>query len=190
MVAITVSLWSVLPYGPEPWYVTVLGVDEGIVQLNKLKTNKYMCPLPHNSSIAVERIAMLHVLDGSRHIDRTINKGVFADITIYAETRLEYMLEYYFPHVGFPDVWLFTLPFHYESNRGEVVLTKWELICYTCYRCLTCICQSPKTLFVSTPTIYLTSPLVCTWHSDGGHMVHIYYAKMARYTLESLCAGS
>jgi hypothetical protein len=35
----------------------------------------------------------------------------------------------------------------------------------------------------------ISCPLVCTWHSDGGHMVRIWYAKMARYILESLCAN-
>ena len=40
-------------------------------------------------------------------------------------------------------------------------------------------------VFLDATTI--TCPLVCRWHSDGAHMVGVWYTMMSEYVLSTLC---
>ena len=96
-------------------YFAVPSVAKNLLKV-KLRSRKSICVLHNNYSVILERVAMLHILDGSLHIEQDENMlNIFFPRVLHAETRLEYLLKYYFPHVGFPDLWLFTLPFHHES---------------------------------------------------------------------------
>ena len=98
-----------------PGYFVVPEITESMLTTKK-RSKISRCVLFDNFSIELESISMLHIIDGSLRIEELDNvKGVYYPRVFYAQTKLEYLLKYYFPHRGFPDLWIYTLPFHHES---------------------------------------------------------------------------
>jgi hypothetical protein len=99
----------------DPAYFMVPGVIQEMIKILPQKNKRVQCALYANTSYILERIAMVHMLDGSLGIESDkILKGKFLNRVYFAETRLEYILKYYFPHVGFPGIWFYYMPFHHE----------------------------------------------------------------------------
>jgi hypothetical protein len=111
-----------------PAYFLVPDIDNGTLNSDIDGSAKIRCMLQNNDDVILERIAMKHILDRSIYIKKIDRKGDFLQRVFHAETKLEYLLKYYFPHVGFPDLWLFTLPFHHESWGSSVDKIRADLI--------------------------------------------------------------
>ena len=79
---------------------------------------KYRCAF-NSSTITVERLAMYQVVDASLFIDNT-KYGPFDKRLMHAPTTLEYLLKYYFPHTGFPDIWIYSIPFQHITWGNSV----------------------------------------------------------------------
>jgi hypothetical protein len=104
----------------DPGYFVVPGIAENMLNVTNI-SKKSRCLLIDNVSIVLEGISMLHVIDGSLHIkELKTMKGIYYPRVFYAQTKLEYLLKYYFPNTGFPDLWIYTLPFHHESWGNAV----------------------------------------------------------------------
>jgi hypothetical protein len=102
-------------------YFVVPNVTEEMIQMMALKNKRVECTLYDNFSYILERVPMIHLLDGTlRFKNEYIVKGNVRGHIFFAETRLEYLLKYYFPHVGFPDIWFYYVPFHHDTWGNTV----------------------------------------------------------------------
>ena len=81
-------------------------------------SRKSRCTMLTNRTIIVERLGMYQMVESSIYVDNTFNK--FADRLIHASSRLEYILRYYFPHTGFPDLWIYNVPFQHMTWSSTV----------------------------------------------------------------------
>ena len=73
---------------------------------------------PSNSSIPaihtyVEHIPIFNVIESTVKIEERY--GPYGGRNLYAESYLEYLLKFYFPYRGFPDLWVFQPPFHHMT---------------------------------------------------------------------------
>ena len=59
-------------------------------------------------SVYLEYISLICIIDGSIRIKRPCRLG------LEASSKQEYLLKYYFPHHGFPDLWIYRTPFRHE----------------------------------------------------------------------------
>ena len=69
-----------------------------------------MCTTAPNLTVYIEYISMLRIVDSTLRVKR---KGA-PDFT-EASDKLEYILKYYLPHRGYPDIWLYKIPFRHET---------------------------------------------------------------------------
>ena len=111
-----------------PTYFLVPEIENGSMTADTDGSATVLCKITNDTSVVIERIAMKHILDRSIYIKTTLHKGDFAHRAFHAETKIEYLLKYYFPHFGFPDIWMFTLPFHHESWGNSVDKIRADLV--------------------------------------------------------------
>ena len=76
------------------------GVDRGVITKCSLGT----------FSVDLEYIAITRLID----LSITIRKHSAIGSSLDASSKLEYLLKYYFPHHGFPGLWIYRLPFRHE----------------------------------------------------------------------------
>jgi hypothetical protein len=112
----------------DPVYFIVPNVTEEMIKIVSLRNYRVKCPLNDNFNYQLERIAMVHLLDGSLGIqsDNILKENIYKHV-LFAETRLEYLLKYYFPHVGFPDIWFYYVTFHHDCWGNRVDKIKADL---------------------------------------------------------------
>ena len=95
-------------------------IDIGKVRSVTIQNSyKYQCAIINSSTITVERLAMYQVVDASLYIDNT-NYAPFDKRLMHASTTLEYLLKYYFPYTGFPDIWIYGIPFQHITWGSSV----------------------------------------------------------------------
>ena len=99
-------------------HFAVPGIPKELLHVTRCKGlichNWYMeCHLNESKTILnLEYIAMPRVVD----ISLTINKHHLDQDDFHeASNKLEYLLKYYFPHHGFPDIWLYKAPLRHEA---------------------------------------------------------------------------
>jgi len=59
----------------------------------------------------LEYISMLRVIDTTLLINRT---AAIRYMALRGNSKMEYLLEHYFPYHGFPDIWIYKPPFRHE----------------------------------------------------------------------------
>ena len=91
-------------------YFTVPGLPPGNLQYDYGGTDRgniTKCSLGR-FSVYLEYISLTRVVDLSIRIKKQSTLG------LDALSKLEYLLKYYFPHHGWPDLWIYRLPFRHE----------------------------------------------------------------------------
>ena len=82
---------------------------------------KYQCPIDDSNNVTfqdnvtIEYISMLHIIELQLKLSLAERHGNGIKRLLKAENKLEYILKYYLPYKGFPDMWIFTPPFHHDS---------------------------------------------------------------------------
>ena len=74
-------------------------------------SRQFQCVL-NKETVHIEYISMTRLIhdNGLMIVKHNISKG-----TLDAANKMEFLLKYYFPYHGFPDLWLFKLPFRHEA---------------------------------------------------------------------------
>ena len=112
----TTDRWSDPPgNGQEDTYLLVPGIERNVIKrqpqsLMEVSRTVRCRTDTTNHSVVLEYIAMRRFLDTGIMTKKHDFKTPFVD----APNKLEYLLRYYFPYHGFPDLWLFKLPFRNE----------------------------------------------------------------------------
>ena len=79
----------------------------------RLNTRSAKDPSGIHNSVSVEYVPMFHILDGTLSLRTNHHEGETRRL-FSAETKLEYLLKFYLKHRGYPDVWIYQVPFHHE----------------------------------------------------------------------------
>ena len=69
-----------------------------------------MCTTAPNLTVYIEYISVTRIVD----LTLTVKKHNITAPFREASDKLEYILKYYLPHRGYPDIWLYKLPFRHE----------------------------------------------------------------------------
>ena len=79
----------------------------------RINTRSAKHPPGIHNSVSVEYVPMFHILDGTLSLRTTHHDGEKKRL-FSAETKLEYLLKFYLKHRGYPDVWIYQVPFQHE----------------------------------------------------------------------------
>ena len=66
-------------------------------------------------NVTIEYIVSLHLIDSTLQLASSEVAVSGKKGPLSADNKLEYILKYYLPHKGFPDVWIISPPFHHEK---------------------------------------------------------------------------
>ena len=110
-------------------YYNVSGIPDNMLRYEDCVHSKLFCigwqhkcsihsrsikePSRKHNSVSVEYVPMFHILDGTLSLKTTHHEGANPRL-FSAETKLEYLLKFYLKHRGYPDVWIYQVPFHHE----------------------------------------------------------------------------
>ena len=102
------------PAGIGVKYFMVPGVSlDNIISTFTIVDNAWMfqCVSEERRTVYLEYISMTRLID----IGLLLKKQLHIPPYIEAAHKLDYLLRYYIPYYGFPDVWLFKFPFRHET---------------------------------------------------------------------------
>ncbi|KAK2158270.1 hypothetical protein LSH36_174g09061 [Paralvinella palmiformis] len=91
---------------------------------------RYQCPMDYSSNgkfednVTIEFIAMFRFVDLSMQLSLDEGNATRRIGLLSANNKLEYLLKYYLPYNGFPDMWIFSPPFHHESLHHNLTVLK------------------------------------------------------------------
>jgi len=94
----------------EKLHVAERGCTHCTSETYKCRTTDQNSP---SQEVWLEYIGMTHFVDSSLRLDSDMN-GQFRNRLFSADTFLEYLLKYYLPHHGMPDLWILSSPIHHE----------------------------------------------------------------------------
>ncbi|KAK2158272.1 hypothetical protein LSH36_174g09047 [Paralvinella palmiformis] len=70
---------------------------------------------------------MLHFVDLTLQLSLNERNATRKEELLNANNKLEYLLKYYLPYNGFPDMWIFSPPFHHEFMYRNVANLKVDI---------------------------------------------------------------
>ena len=108
--------------------VSYFAVPHATIDLNSIRkgwTNR--CTLSNNSTLILELLGMHNIVEHSIQLEKDVIPGSFETRLTYSSTKIAYLLKYYFPHRGFPDLWILNMPFLHTTWGNSVRQAKADL---------------------------------------------------------------
>ena len=137
---------------------------------------KYQCKMygsidkKNASTIVIEYISSLHIIDKTLQISSNDGNAI-RNKSFVAENKMEFLLKYYLPHTGYPDLWIFKPPFHHETWNRSIIGMKVQLS-FLLSTMKSYVPHSTKVLFMAVARecfekrpIYLTKRYQAMWNS-------------------------
>ncbi|KAK2151906.1 hypothetical protein LSH36_346g00001 [Paralvinella palmiformis] len=78
-------------------------------------------------NVTIEFIAMFRFVDLSMQLSLDEGNATRRIGLLSANNKLEYLLKYYLLYKGFPDMWIFSPPFHHESLHHNLTVLKVDI---------------------------------------------------------------